>query len=367
MVSIAISNLFHQKSKSILSISGVILSVFLVFTIYGVYNGMDYIMESMTYKTGADLWITQQGTSGSVHSPSFIPVDIGDQLSEYDEIEEFTPIIRTALTYKVGSTDILIFINGYNTSGNLGNPWKVIEGKINPGEKEIIIDQTFSKISGLIIGDNISIQSSTFRIVGISDEGNIMVGYLAFLSYDDAKNLVPPNLTNGFIMKLKDGINSDEFSKKIQEDIPEINVQNSFSIAQAYKKEVLGGFIPIIFVLSAFSLFIGILINGLLIYMLTLEKSKEYGIIKAMGASNFKLYRIVLSQALIISVIGYVIGSILSFPLTSLIQEIVPEFYVKISTEMLIGGFPIFVMTGIIASLIPVSRLIGIDPAEVFK
>ncbi|WP_457557208.1 ABC transporter permease [Candidatus Harpocratesius sp.] len=367
MVSLAKSNLFHQKTKTILSISGVMISVFLVFTIYGVYNGMDYIMESMIYKTGADLWVTQEGTSGSVHSPSILPISIGKSLNEIEDIKESTPLIRTAVTYKVSDSDILLFLNGYNTSGTLGKPWKVIEGKTEPGRNEIIIDKTFSKVSGLKIGDNMSLQSISLKIVGISDEGNIMVGYMVFLSYEDASKLLPPNLTNGFLIKLENNVDFDKTIGEIKEKIPDVNVQDSPTIAKAYKNEVLGGFISIIYVLSAFSLLVGILINGLLIFMLTQEKSKEYGIIKAMGATNFKLYKIVLSQSLIISLIGYTLGALLSIPLTSLIQEYVPEFYVLISKDMIIIGFPVFIITGIISSLIPISRLISIDPALVFK
>lgn len=367
MVSVAVSNLFHQKSKTFLSISGVVVCVIMIFTINGVYNGMDYVMDSMIYNTQADLWITQDGTSGSIHSPSLLPISISNQLETIDGIEEFTPLIRTAATYSMENSDILLFVNSVNSNTSLGQPWKMIKGNSTPKEGEIIIDETFSRISGRDIGDEISIHSRNFTIIGISGDGNIMVGYLVFLSLSDATQMILPNMTNSFIIKVADNFSPDTISNEIASKIPNVRVQNSQSIADAYKDEVLGSFVPIILVLNFLTFFSGVLIIGLLIYMMTIEKSKEYGIIKSMGANNRRLYGIVLSQALIISTLGYIFGVALSFPFTNLIRYTVPEFYVVLFWNQILLGFPLFLVTGIFASLLPLKRIVNIDPAVVFN
>lgn len=367
MVSIAKQNLFHQKGKSVMSICGVILSVFLIFTIYGVYNGMNSVMDSLIFGTNADLWITQEGTSGSLHSPSIISMQIENQLGAIEGVEELSPIIRTAIIYSSDGGDILLLLNGINISGSLGKPWNVVEGVSTLKPNEVIIDKVFSKKVGLSIGDNITLKSNEFRIVGFSDKTNIMIGYIVFISFKDARNFLPSNFTNGFLIKVEESASISVVKTNIQETIDQIEVKDSFEIAEAYKDEVLGSFIPIIFILSAIALFVGILIIALLIYMITLEKSKEYGIIKAIGATNFFLYRVVLSQSIIISVIGYILGVVISYPLIDLIEYFVPEFLVVISVDMVIWGFPLFLSTGIIASVIPVKKIISIDPAMVFK
>lgn len=367
LVSIAKENLIHEKMKISMSIGGVVLSVFLIFTILGVYNGMEYTMESIVYKTGADLWITQQDTSGSLHSPSIITLDIADQLKSVDGIEDFTPLIRTATTYRVGEDNVLLFINGYNSTGSLGNPWSIVSGKKNPDLNEIIIDSVFASKYGFSIGQNITISSRDYKIVGLSDETNIMIGFMIFLSFEDARNFIFPNTTNSFLISVENGASISSVQSGIKDIILNVDVLTSDQVAKAYKDEVLGSFIPIILVLSVISLFVGTLVIALLIYMLTLEKSKEYGIIKAIGASNFHLYKIVLSQSMAISFIGYIIGVVVSIPLINLIQYFIPEFLTVITGEMILWGFLLFIITGIFASFIPVKRLTTIDPALVFK
>ncbi len=370
MVSIAKENLLNEKIKTIMSIGGVILSVFLIFTINGVYNGMTYTMESMVYNTGADLWITQEGTSGSLHSPSQVNLTYVDtNLKTIEGIEEYTPLIRSATIYNYSSDEnVLLIINGYNTSGTLGGPWSVVEGKSKPGENEIIIDQVFAIKYGFAIGENITIQKMDFTIVGLTDETNIMMGFIVFLRYEEAEGLMAnPLFTNSFIIKVKSSAKILDVKTSIESKISNVDVALSSEIADGYKQEVLGSFDPIMVVLSSIGLFVGTLVIGLLIYMITIEKSKEYGIIKAIGATNLHLYKIVLSQALLISIIGYIVGALVSIPLIYLIKVLVPEFLVIITPEMVFTGFFFFLGAGVIASLIPVRRLTSIDPALVFK
>ena len=74
-----------------------------------------------------------------------------------------------------------------------------------------------------------------------------------------------------------------------------------------------------------------LLVVGLLVYTLTTEKSREYGIVKAVGGTNFYLYKIVLFQALAVSLLGFLIGAAVSFPAISLLQYFVPEFVVLVT------------------------------------
>ncbi len=70
MVSLAKENLLHEKSKIALSMAGVVLAVFLIFATTGLYFGIVTVVENMVLKAGADLWVTSQGSSGSLHSPA---------------------------------------------------------------------------------------------------------------------------------------------------------------------------------------------------------------------------------------------------------------------------------------------------------
>ena len=91
MVSLAKENLLHEKSKVALSIGGVVLGVFLIFATVGLYYGIDAVVENMVLKAGADLWVTSKGSSGSLHSPSLLPMELNETLEKIDGVEQVTP------------------------------------------------------------------------------------------------------------------------------------------------------------------------------------------------------------------------------------------------------------------------------------
>ncbi|MBI4304515.1 MAG: ABC transporter permease [Chloroflexi bacterium] len=367
MVSLAKENLLHEKSKVALSIGGVVLAVFLIFATAGLYNGINTVVENMTTKSGADLWVTSKGSSGSLHSPSLLNIKIGERLKQIDGVDKVVPLIRRPMALTVGGEKMLININGFDTSSGLGGPWKVIEGSAIPGNGEIIIDRVLARKIGLRIGSILVFEGKQFRIVGISDETFTMISYMVFVTLDDARIFLPPDLTNSFLVKASSPFEIPRVKLAIANTLPEVSVSTSAENAKDAKEETVGGFLPIVMVISAVGALVGILIVGLLIYTMTIEKSREYGVVRALGSTNAYLYRIVLFQALTVAMLGFVVGATISPPLISLIRNLVPEFIVVVTPQMLIWSSGLFVATGLIASFIPSRRLSRIDPAVVFK
>ncbi len=367
MVSLAKANLFHEKSKIAISVGGVVLSVFLIFTTTGLYAALDTMMENMVMEAGADLWVTSRGASGSFHSPSLLPTDLNKSLEQVEGVEKVAPLIRTPMTTKINGEKVLLYLNGYDTESGMGGPWKVIEGESRPKSGEAIVDRVLAARNGLKIGKNIDIEGREFKIVGISDETNLMIAYLVFLTYKDANSFLMENTTNYFLIKVSLSTQLGIVRTAIENAIPDVSVATSRETADAYKDEILGGFLPILYVISGVGVFVGILIIGLLVHTLTIEKSKEYGLLKAVGATDGYLYKIVLFQAMILSMLGFVAGVMVSIPAIYLIQSMVPEFAVLVTAEMIVGTFLVFIVTGLVASTIPIRRLSRIDPAEVFK
>jgi putative ABC transport system permease protein len=370
MVSIAKENLFHEKVKAGMSISAVILTVFLVFTINGVYYGLNNTMDSLVYDTNADVWVLQEDTSGSMHSPSLLnQSEIEDLVKAVDGIDEYAPFIRTTVIYESkDDSNKMLIVNGYDTEKELGGPWNIFKGQKEPENGEIIIDYVFAKNEELNIGDDIEIMEEKYEIVGLSDETNAQFAYLVFLTFEDAQDLMPPDVVNSFLIQAESSKKIDDIIDDLEDILPsDVEARSSDEVADDYRKEVLGSMAPILFVMGLIALFVGTLVIALLIYMITVDKSKEYGLIKAVGASNRYLYKIVLYQSLMISLIGFALGALISIFLIPLIQFFVPEFIALITIDMVIQGFILFMVTGVIASFIPIRKLSSIDPALVFK
>ncbi|MBI4186361.1 MAG: ABC transporter permease [Chloroflexi bacterium] len=367
MVSLAKENLLHEKSKIALSVAGVILAVFLIFATTGLYLGIDRVVENMVLKAGADLWVTSKGSSGSLHSPSLLSSDLGESLRAIDGVQKVAPLIRRPVATELNGEKLLVSVNGYDTESGLGGPWKVVRGAARPGAGEIIVDRVLAKKNGLDMGEYIELESRRFKIVGISDETFTMISYMAFVTLEDARYFMPANLTNFFLIKVDSASQVMDVKKAIESAVAGVSASVSEENAAEAKDETVGGFLPIILVISAIGILVAVLVVGLLVHTMTIEKSREYGIVRAIGATNSYLYRMTLFQALVVSIFGFVIGAAISPPLISLLRYFVPEFVVLLTPQMVLLVFLLFVATGLIASFIPVRRLSRIDPAIVFK
>ena len=132
------------------------------------------------------------------------------------------------------------------------------------------------------------------------------------------------------------------------------------------KKNLGDSFLPILQAILAIAVLIGTAIIGLTIYTATLDKSREVGILKAIGVRNSQLYSIVLTQSMLTTAFGLAIGIGLSFGVGWLITNLLDlSFEVTNITLLTVVGLALIM--SILASLIPVRRLASIDPAEVFK
>jgi putative ABC transport system permease protein len=110
-----------------------------------------------------------------------------------------------------------------------------------------------------------------------------------------------------------------------------------------------------------------LVVDALTIYTATVEKAREYGILKAVGFTNGYLYRVVFEQSLITGVLGFLIGAGLTVVVAPLTQKLVPQFVVFIRWQDVLGVAGFTLLMTLLAAYVPTRRLAAIDPVAVFK
>jgi putative ABC transport system permease protein len=112
---------------------------------------------------------------------------------------------------------------------------------------------------------------------------------------------------------------------------------------------------------------VGSMIVGLIIYTATVERQREYGVIKAIGGKNRFLYRLVVTQALFASIAGSLLGLLLANGAAQWIMAARPQFLIIFdpvdSGQALLAGLGMALM----ASIVPTRVMTGLAPAEVFR
>lgn len=112
---------------------------------------------------------------------------------------------------------------------------------------------------------------------------------------------------------------------------------------------------------------IGMAVTGLTIYAATLSKLKEYAVLKAIGARNSWLYRVVLEQACLSIGLGFALAVMLAFAVGGVVEAVSPNVPIVVEIESLVKVLGVAALIGGLASVMPVRQIAGIDPATVFR
>lgn len=361
---IAIKNLFCEKGRLLITIGGVAFSVTLILVLLGLYQGWNKQIVRFLGSIQTEYWVGQQGSRDISHSVSLLAANLESSVEALPSVEKLSVFIGRQVSFKKDGKEIRILL--VETSpNNIIKPYKVVKGKDNPDTGEVIIDETIANQEKIKLGDKVLINDVELRVVGISSGGNVLVYSYAFTSPKDARKILElQGFVNYFLI---DAENKDKLEKDLKTVItnPEIMTKQEFLDENA--AIIKDTFLPMIGVLFLIALAIGIAVIGLTIYTATIEKSKENGILKAIGYSNGQLFSIVFIQSITAGLLGLLFGNLLTIIVVKFAKMASASFIYEINTKEIALVAVAALLMSLLASFIPLKKLTSVDPASVFK
>lgn len=366
MLLIAIRNLFQEKTRLLISVGGVAFAVTLIMILAGLYQGWNNKLSEYIRGVPADIWVMQKGSEELFHTPSLLPTSLANDLNNISGVQSVKPFNARRLAVTDNGQEFQLYIVGYNATNNAGQPARVVQGKAVPGVGEIIVDRSQSK--KVKIGDSINAAGRQLQVVGFSEGGDLVITSFAFTSPEELDRIQKlPDAVNYYWLSINPSADKSSVIKNIESSIPNVTAVTKEQFVKSNTKIISESFLPVILVLVLVSIAVGIAVIGLTIFTSTVEKAKEYGVLKAIGLKNRQLYSLVIKQALIAGVIGFVIGTGLAYSLSASIGKYVPQFVTQIRLFDIAWVLLLTLAMSILAAFMPIRRLAHIDPAEVFK
>jgi putative ABC transport system permease protein len=174
-------------------------------------------------------------------------------------------------------------------------------------------------------------------------------------------------LTTFVVMRIDDNLDATDFARDIESLRPEAKAFTRDEFAEATRDQVLGNVLPILTIILVLAFVVGLAVAGLTIYTSTIEKAREYGILKAVGFKNRYLYRLVFEQSLIVGALGFLVGIGLTIVFGPFAADLAPQFVTFVRWQDVLAVFGATALMTVIAGYVPVRRLAAIDPTSVFK
>lgn len=366
MVPVARRNLLAEKGRFAISVAGVAFAVLLIMIIVALYRGFSgagAIIEALP----ADLWAVQRGTTDPFHSVSLISVESVEGLSQVDEVAAVTPVLARQMSVLANGAKATVFLLALAVPDpTLAD--EEVQARYLPPRGEVYIDEIVARKSGLRVGDSILAGDTELTVSRVAEGGSDVLVQSAFVNFEDAKEIFgAPGTVNFALLTLSSSADPAAAVATIASADPTLSVLTPQAFIGTLRKEIDETFLPVLALLTFIGLVVGAAMVALTIYTATIERSREYALLKAVGASGGYLYRIVLAQSAMLTAAGFVVGAMGAQGVARLASRASPEF----ATDFLWldAGAVLIAATlmSVLASFVPVRRINSIDPAMVFR
>ena len=368
MIQLAIRNLVTERTRFAFSAAGIGFAVFLITVMISLYQGWSVKIGGFVEEVDGDAWVAREGTTDFINAASILPLDLGESVRGGSRVTGAYPLIDRFMAFTHGSGTVEVQLIGYDVDSGVGGPPKIVKGRGEPRGNQIVLDEVASREFGVGIGDVISNGGTDVEVIGLSSGGNFAVTQAAFMEHDAAAALVKTDgLTTFFVVRLADPEGFAAWRADLAAANPGITAFTSDEFAEATRRRILDSVLPILLMIIGLAFIVGIAITSLTIYTATVERTREFGVMKAVGFNNLDLFRLVAVQSLIIGLFGFVFGAALTIVLSTFADRLVATFILHVRPQDLALVLSVTLVMAILSAIVPARRVGGIDPAVVFR
>jgi putative ABC transport system permease protein len=359
--------LLNHPTRLILTVTGISLCMIMMLFLFGVYKGVEDGSVEYIRENKADLWILQRNATNLLRGSSMLPIQHKEVIENDEDVLDVYPVLLIITTIKNSDKRSSIFLAGYETENGLGGPPKLIEGKNVKTDNEIVLDKSFAMNNGFKVGDHVVILDDTLMVTGISTGTNAFVIQYAFTTLAEAQSLLGlPDIVTCYLVKTKNGADLKRTAERLQSKIDGSAVYDHPEFLSNNVKEMESGFLPILYAIATLGAIVLTTVLSLILSINILERKKDFAVMKILGSPAGFLPKLIIQQALLISISSGVLSVLLYFPLVDLIEKVSPEVSTVTTTLQVVLVLAVGMLMGLLSSVIALSRLRKIYPLEVF-
>ena len=362
MNKMVLANLAHRPIRSLISIIAIALEVTLILLIVGLCYGIMNDSKNRTAGIGADVIVQPPGSSFfSGMSGAPVSVKIADVIRKMPHVKVVSPVI-----WNIATGGGLEVIDGIDMASfeALGGPFRYVEGGPFQGPDDVLVDDFIARQKHVKIGDPMMILNHSFRVCGIVENGRGARKFVPMPTLQDI--LVTPNRASVFYVKLDDPANAGEVVKavKAQPGMGSYSVLSMQDYLSMMTPSNLPGFRPFIGVVIGVSVCIGFLVIFQAIYTAVMERTREIGILKSMGASKLYIVNIVLRETLLLAIGGILLGVTVSLLARIGIQHRWPLVHIDRSNQWMLTAALIAIVGATAGAIYPAYKAAQKDPID---
>jgi putative ABC transport system permease protein len=316
---LVIENLKNKPVRSLLSFLLIGVPVTLILTLVGLAHGMSESSQQRARSVSADIIVraSNEGTTINLGGPS-----LPEKWVNYLRTE--VPHVKMAMGVINHPIDLPLVMTGIDQDefNRMTGGFHYLAGQHGlQGPDDILVDEPYARQKKLQLGQMVKLDNHPWRVVGLIDGGKLarIVVNLKTLQYLDSAD----GKISQIYLKLDDPANTGTVVNYIEENtsLKAIPIEEFLAMFEVNRIQGVNEFL---YVIIGIGVIVGFAVVCLSMYMAVLQRTREIGILKALGGSNGFILRMILAEAMVLGIGGTVFGIVMSYGACWLIRTFVP-------------------------------------------
>ena len=361
-------NLTQSKTRLLISVGGVALSLMLILSLDAVLAGMERQISAYIEQSGADIWVAQSGVRNLHMVTSSLPGSVVEQIRAVPGVAEVSPLLYVTYPVVAGGRGRIAYVMGIPGGAAMGGPRQVFSGRRLPAPGQVVLDRSMADFLGVDLGGTVRIFGRRFQVAGLTEGTSSIGSTLAFIAYADFALLRRSGDTVSFVLvKTRPGRAPEVVARAIEARASAVTAlpRTTFAVEERRLVKDMGA--DAVTIMNTVGFLIGLAAMALTTYTAALSRRAEYGVLKALGAEARRLYGTVLAQSLISVALGFTVALAATWVLAVILPVTPVRLVLEISAGALLKTAAVaMAMTGL-AAVLPIWQIAGLDPALVYR
>jgi len=351
-------NVLHRPVRTLLSVVAVGVEITLILTVVGLSKGMLEESARRTRGVGAHILIRPSTAQAAMGMSS---ADLSEKLVGYfaslPEVDKVAgTTVQTQLTASLRTITGVDLESFSRMSGGL----KYLSGGPFEQPFDAVVDEVYARQNKLRVGQPLELWNRTFRVTGIVEPGKLSRVFVPIATMQDLMGW--KGKLSQIYLQLRRPAETDGVVADLQRRHPGLNIYSVEEFTSLISLNNLDSLKIFIRVVVGLAVVIGFLVVMLSMYTAILERTREIGILKSLGASQLYIVGIVIRETLLLALLGIGLGILLSFGVKAAIERTFPILVVSLDREWWGWAGLIAVGGALLGALYPAARAARQDP-----
>jgi ABC-type antimicrobial peptide transport system permease subunit len=356
-------NLVRRRTRTALTLLGIGISIAAIVALGALAEGMADLMTGMFRASQTDLFAIEAGVDADF---SAIDEQVGSRMSAWPQVEAVAGTIMTAV--RTEEMPMLI-VFGYHPRAFTMPHFRIIEGEPLTGRHQLIVGRQAAEQMGVTVGDTVRLLKSNFRVVGIFETGIAYEDIGVVMGLREAQALTgKPHQVMYYAIKLHRPGQAEAVRAELEAAFPGLDISLTSDIAESMSDfQVMQQLMSQVSILALFVGGLGML-NTML--MSVLERTREIGVLRALGWHRRRVLGMILRESLVLGAIGGVCGILLGIglgQLTGLAEGIWGSLQASYTPQLFAQAAVVALVAGIVGGLYPAWRATRMRPVEALR